>query len=119
MTGTYAFLITAGALALAVWSGILVILNRPPGRALWVGLGLVELLLLGFLIWGIVAMATRETPFASLEFLLYLLGVVAILPAAGWWVREETSRAAGGVLLVACLVVPVMVVRVQQVWAGA
>lgn len=118
MTGPYATAVILGSLALAVWALVLLIANRPPGRALWAALGLLELLLVGFLGWGVVAMVGRDTAFASLEFLLYLLGVVAIVPAAGWWVREEKSRAAAAVLLVALLVVPIMVVRVQQVWGA-
>jgi hypothetical protein len=33
--------------------------------------------------------------------------------------KDEKTRAASGVLAVVFIVVPILVVRVQQVWAGA
>lgn len=75
-------------------------------------------MLLVFLIGGLAQMAASDRSFARLEFALYLLGLAAIVPLAAWWVRGERSRAAAAVLLVVLLVAPVMVVRVQQVWAG-
>ena len=119
MTGPYATVIIVASLLLCAWSAVLVIVNRPPGRALWGALGLLEILLLGFLVGGIVQMAGSDREFARLEFVLYLLGLAALVPIAGWWIRDERSRAAAGVLVVVLLVVPVMVVRVQQVWAGS
>ncbi len=118
MTGPYATVVIVASLLLALWCGVLLIANRPPNRPLWVGLGLLEALLIGFLGWGLASMLARTTDFARLEFALYLLGVAAIVPLAGWWIRAEKSRAAAAVLLVVLLVVPVMVVRVQQVWAS-
>jgi hypothetical protein len=119
VTGPYATAIIVVSLALAAWAAVLVIINRPPGRALWVALGLLEVLLLGFLVGGVVQMLGTDRDFARLEFVLYLLGCAAIVPLAGWWVRDERSRAAAGVLTVVLLVLPVMIVRVQQVWAGS
>jgi hypothetical protein len=118
VTGPYASIVIAISLVLAAWTVVLLIANRPPNRALWLALGVLELLLLGLLVGGMVQMAGSDRDFARLEFVLYLLGLAALLPLAGWWVRGEKSRAAAGVLLVALLVAPVMVVRVQQVWAG-
>lgn len=118
MTGPFATAIIVGSLLLAAWAVVLLIVNRPPGRALWVALGLLEVLLVGFLVGGVVQMAGSDRDLARLELVLYLLGMAAVVPLAGWWVREERSRAAAGVLLVVLLVVPVMVVRVQQVWAA-
>lgn len=118
MTGPFATAIIVVSLLLAAWAVVLVIVNRPPGRALWVALGLLEVLLLAFLIGGIVQMVGSDRAFARLEFVLYLLGCAAVVPLAGWWVKDERSRAAAGVLAVVLLVLPVMIVRVQQVWAG-
>ena len=42
-----------------------------------------------------------------------------ILPAAFIWARGDKSRAGLGVIAVAFLVLPVIVLRVQQVWAGS
>jgi hypothetical protein len=118
MTGPLATVAIMLPLLLACWAVVLVVVNRPPGRSLWVALGALELVLVVFLVWGVVSLLARATDFARLEFVLYLLGVVAVVPVAGWWVREEKSRAAAAVIVVALLVVPIMVVRVQQVWSG-
>jgi hypothetical protein len=119
VTGPFATTTIIVSLLLAAWCAVLLIVNRPPGRILWLALGVLELLLLVFLVGGIVQMAGDDRDFARVEFVLYLLGLAALIPLAGWWVRDEKSRAAAGVLLVVLLVAPVMVVRVQQVWAGS
>lgn len=119
MTGPYATVVIVASLVLAAAAVVLLIANRPPNRIMWAALGVLEVLLLGLLAWGIVEMVGRATDFARLEFVLYLIGVAAIVPLAALWVRDEKSRAAAAVLLVVLLVVPVMVVRVQQVWASA
>ena len=118
MTGPYATAVIVASLLLACWTVVLLIVNRPPGRALWWVLGALEVLVLGLLAGGVVQMLGNDADLARLEFVLYLLGAAALLPLAGWWVREEKSRAAAGVLTVALLVLPIMVVRVQQVWAA-
>lgn len=118
VTGPFATTIIVVSLLLAGWAVVLIVANRPPGRALWVALGILEALLIAFLVGGIVQMVGSERDFARLEFVLYLLGCAAVVPLAGWWVKDERSRAAAGVLAVVLLVLPVMIVRVQQVWAG-
>ena len=119
MTGPFATAIIVGSLLLAGWAVVLVVLNRPPGRALLVAGAVLEVLLLAFLVGGIVQMAGAEQDLARAEFVGYLLACAAVLPAAYWWVRGETSRAAAGVLAVILVVLPILVVRAQQVWAGA
>jgi hypothetical protein len=63
-------------------------------------------------------MLTSDRDFARLEFVGYLLLSPTIPVGAWWWVRGDTSRAASAILLVVALVMPVLVVRIQQVWAG-
>lgn len=106
------------SLVVGAWCLVLLVINRPPGRALLIGLGLLEAVVVVFVVGAIIQMIGRTTDFARLEFLLYLLGCLVLVPLAAWWVKDEKSRAAAGVLLVACLVLPVMIVRVQQVWEG-
>ena len=118
MTGLYANAVIVASLLLAGWAAILVLINRPPGRSLLVAGGALEVMLLVFAIGGIVQMAASDRDFARAEFVGYLAACVAIVPAATWWIRDEKSRAAAGVLAVVFLVVPVLVVRVQQVWTG-
>ncbi|HEY5988725.1 MAG TPA: hypothetical protein VIV12_20440 [Streptosporangiaceae bacterium] len=118
MTGPYATAIMVVALLLAAWACWLVLTNRPPGAHLLAGGALLEALLIGFLIGGIVQMAGSDRHFARAEFVIYLLACVAIPPAAAAWGWGERSRAGTAVLAVGFLIMPVMVIRVQQVWAG-
>ncbi len=108
----------AVALVLAAWAFGLVLANRPPGVALLAGGAVVETLFIGFLIGGIAQMAGSHREFARAEFVIYLLACVAIPPAAAAWGWGERSRAGTAVLAVGLLIMPVMVIRVQQVWAG-
>ena len=108
----------AVALVLAAWAFGLVLANRPPGVALLAGGAVLETLFIGFLIGGIAQMAGSHREFARAEFVIYLLACVAIPPAAAAWGWGERSRAGTAVLAVGLLIMPVMVIRVQQVWAG-
>jgi hypothetical protein len=118
VTGPYATAIIVVSLLLFAWALVLAIVDRPPGVALLVGAGVLEAMLIGFLVGGVVQMATSDHDLARAEFVGYLVACAAVVPAAAWWVRDERSRAAAGVLCVVFLVLPVLVVRVQQVWAG-
>ena len=118
VTGPYAIAIMAVALLLAAWAFGLVLANRPPGAPLLAGGAVLEALLIGFLIGGIAQMIGSHREFARAEFVIYLLACVAIPPAAAWWGWGERSRAGTAVLAVGFLIMPVMVIRVQQVWAG-
>ena len=107
------------ALAGAVWSLVLLFLSRPVGKRYLLGaLAVLELGLLGQAVAGIVELATTHRHVSGVTFVGYLVASLLILPAAGWWSRGERSRWGVGVLLVGCLVIPVMIVRMNQVWSG-
>ncbi len=118
MTGPYATAIMVVALLLAAWAFGLVVVNRAPGATVLAGGAVLEALLIGFLIGGIAQMAGSHRQFARAEFVLYLLACVTIPPAAAAWGWGERTRSGTAVLAVAFLIMPVMVIRVQQVWAG-
>ena len=118
MTGPYATAITVVALLLAGWALVLTAANRPQGVPLLAAGAVLEALLVGFLIGGIVQMAGSDRHFARAEFVGYLLGCVAIPPTAAVWAWGEKTRAGTVVIALAFLITPVMVLRVQQVWAG-
>jgi len=111
VTGPYALAIMAVALLLAAWAFGLVLANRPPGVPLLAGGAVLEALLVGFLVGS-------HRHFARAEFVIYLLACVAIPPIAAAWGWGEKSRAGTAVLAFGFLIMPVMVIRVQQVWAG-
>jgi hypothetical protein len=110
--------VTVLALLLAVVTGILAILAKPLPR--WV-LGLVALLEVA-LLWMTVACVAAwiggNAPLDPVVFLSYLAVVLAAGPATVWWGSGEPGRWGTGVVAVAGLVLPVLVIRLQQVWTG-
>ncbi len=118
MTGWYATAIIVISLLLVLWAGILLVIKRQPDLILALGGVLLEVLLLGFVIGGIVQMVGSDRDFARAEFVGYLIACLVVLPAAFLWARGEKSRAGLAVIAVAYLLLPILIMRVQQVWEG-
>ena len=110
--------VTVLALALAVVTGVLALLDRKLPR--WV-LGLVALLevaLLVMLVQCVVAWVGGNGPADPVVFLAYLVVVLVAAPGTVWWGAAEPGRWGTGVVCIAGLLIPVLVVRLQQVWTG-
>jgi hypothetical membrane protein len=107
------------ALLVAAWSFLLSARDRPPQRALLGGIALVEVLLIGQLVIGIVLLIGGHRPGSMATYLAYLIGSLAVLPLGTVWALAERSRSSTAVLGIACVAVPVMVLRLHEVWGGA
>ena len=107
------------ALVGAVWSFVLLLLSRPVGkRYLVLALGLIELGLLVQAVAGLVELAMTHRHVSGVTFVGYVVASLLLLPVAVWWSVNEKSRWGVGVLLIGCLVIPVVIVRMNQVWSG-
>ena len=112
------------ALGVALWALVLVVINRrfaldrPYGQALAVAVLLLEVALLGQAIAGLIAMFTDDRAISRPTFAGYLLGPLLIVPLAAYWAAAERTRWGPAVLVVGCVTVPVMIFRLQQIWAG-
>lgn len=92
-------------------------LGRTPNDVTLGSLAVVELLLLGQLIISIVAPFVGNEPTGSaLEFWVYLVSVLLVPLAAGFWALLERSRWSTLVLAVAGVSVAIMVYRMWQIW---
>lgn len=119
MTPVLSVVIVVGALLAAAWCLIMLTLKGPRGhRALLGALGALELVMLAQTVLGIAKVTGVHRHISSITYVGYLLGWLLVLPAAAWWSMAERSRWGVGVLLVACLAVPVLVVRINQIWSG-
>ncbi|KRV50498.1 hypothetical protein AQ490_15575 [Wenjunlia vitaminophila] len=106
------------SLLVAGWGALTCALNRPAGRSHLVAGAAVEAVTLVQLAVGIAAVAGGD-PDAKAMFLLYLLGCALLPPAAGFLALVERTRWGSAVVAVAGLLLPVLVVRLQQIWDGA
>ncbi|EHK89191.1 hypothetical protein ACWGRK_04150 [Saccharomonospora azurea] len=119
MISGFAVAIAICALAVAVWSFVLVAVNRPPTRSLLFGLAGVEALLAVQVVISVVLLIAGERPGSMLTFLAYLVGALLVLPLGTVWALAERTRSSTAVLGVACITVPVLILRMYQVWEGA
>jgi hypothetical protein len=110
--------IIIGGLVLAGVSGLMVLLDRPPGLVHLIGLAVVELALLAQAVVATSRMFRGQRPEEMATFVGYLLTAVLIPPLAALLGLAERTRWGSAIIAVAGLVVPVMVVRLQQVWGG-
>ena len=118
MTGLFATATIIAGLLIAAWAAVLLVVNKPVGRALQYGVLTLTGMFVILAIGGIFQMFGTDRDFARAEFVGYLLLSPLIPLGAWWWSKNDKTRAGSGVVLVIGLVMPVLVVRIQQVWAG-
>lgn len=107
-----------GALLLAAALGFLAIRDRSTPRWAFIAIAVLEAVLVVIAVWSVVAWIGGDAPGEPVVFFFYLLACLAIPPAMAWWGKGEPGRWGSGVVAVACLVLIVLVLRVQQVWTG-
>jgi hypothetical protein len=113
-----AYVVIAAALGYAAWCLYAVVRNQIPREPHVIGAGVVEVLLLIQLIIAIMMMIVDGRPDQLAVFIAYLIFALLVLPLGLFWALAEKSRWGTTVLAVAALLVPVMVVRLQQLWEG-
>lgn len=116
MNDTLAIIVTVVALAVAAWCLVAAVRDRPPARSHFVGVGLVEAAALVLTVVAVIAMAGGDRPTEVGTFVGYLFTFLALPPAAIALARLEPTRWGSVILTVACLVTPVLVARLQQIW---
>ncbi|TDV52119.1 hypothetical protein [Actinophytocola oryzae] len=122
MIEVLAAVLTYLSLGGAVWAAVLVVANRPIELREWHGLwlyGLVVLLevgLLAQLVVGIVQLTTDDRQIETATFVGYLVTMVLVPPIAAFWALLERTRWGPVVMVVGCLTIPVLIIRLRQVW---
>ena len=110
--------VTVLALALAVVTGVLALLDRKLPRWVLVLVALLEVALLVMLVQCVIAWVGGNGPADPVVFLAYLIVVLVAAPGTVWWGAAEPGRWGTGGVCIAGLLIPVLVVRLQQVWTG-
>jgi hypothetical protein len=117
MTGLQ-IVLTALVVVLAVWLVVLIALGRQPNDWLYGVLAVLEVGLVVQLVIGLVMLGGEHAGVNVAAYLGYLIGSLVILPVAFLWSLGERSRAGTGVLLVAVIVIPVLFLRLHQLWSA-
>jgi hypothetical protein len=109
--------LAAAALGVAVWLVVLIALDRLPGDPVFAALVVLEVGVLVQLVIGLVRVFGDHPGVNVAAYLGYLVGALLVLPIGFLWSAGERSRSGTAVLLVAVLVLPVLSLRLHDLWA--
>ncbi|TCO41538.1 hypothetical protein EV646_11579 [Kribbella antiqua] len=90
-------------------------------RINWTLLGILAMVEAGLLtqvVIGIAQLAETSRDVSGPFFVGYLIGSLLILPLGVLWALAEKSRWGAGALAVACLVIPVLELRMYEIWTA-
>lgn len=116
VNGALATVVIVAALLLAAWGGLTTLLNRPAGRAHEMGAALVELGLVALTVVALVNIIRGDRPTEPATFAGYLITTLGLLPATVWTARLEPTRWSSAIIGGGALVVPVLILRLQQIY---
>ncbi len=108
--------ITGLALVAMVFAIVLAALDRRINWWVLGVLGVVEVGLLAQLVVGIIQLAGTERDVSGVFFVGYLIGGLIVLPLGALWALAESSRWGAGALAFACFVIPVVELRLYDIW---
>ncbi len=117
MTGLQLVLSVIAA-ALAIWLVVLIVRGRLPDDYLFGALAVLEVGLLVQLVVGLVQVFGDTGDVNVAAYVGYLVGLVLVLPIAFVWSMGERTRSGTAVLLVGVVVVPVLFLRLHQLWGA-
>ena len=106
------------AAVVALLAVVAALRDEQPGWSLVGTLAAVELALLVQLVIGLVQVTGTDRDLSTATFLAYLIGVVLVPPIAFVWAAAEQTRWGTAVLAVGGVTVIVLVLRLEQIWAG-
>jgi hypothetical protein len=104
-------------LLVAVLLVVLIVRDRRPGRVTYTLLAVLEIGLVAELVLGLVRVFGDHEGVSVAPYVGYLVGALVILPLAAGWAWAERTRNGTAVLLVGVLVLPVLFVRLHDLWA--
>lgn len=118
MTSGLATAVIAASLAMAGWAAVTAVLDRVPGTGHLIGAGVVEALALTLVGVAVAGLVAGHRPADLTTFIGYLVVAALIVPGGIVLSVMERSRWGAALIAAACLILPVLVLRLQQVWVG-
>lgn len=118
MTGAFSTATIVASLLMAAWASVHLVIGRPMSRALHASQFVLTAMFVVLAIGGIAQMLGTDREMARAEFVGYLLLSPLIPAGSWWWTRGDGTRIGSAIVVVVGLVMSVLVVRIQQVWAG-
>ena len=115
MNGPLSVATIVAALLLAAWYLLRAALNRAPNRADLVAAAVLSVLVAVLVVVAVVGLFHGPRPAETGTFAGYLITTIAFAPVAAYLARLEPTRWGSLILGVACLVLPVLVLRLHQI----
>jgi hypothetical protein len=112
------WVLVALSLAAMVYAIVLAVRNKRIDWTVLGILGLVEVGLIVQLVIGIVQLTQTGRDVSGPFFIGYLIGSLIILPIGAFWALAESSRWGAGALAIACAVIPILELRLYDVWTA-
>jgi hypothetical protein len=109
--------IVAGLLA-AAWCLVTTLRRHAIGIAELAAMGVVEALVVAQVAVAVWHLATGGRPREYPTFIGYLAAILVVPPIAALLARLEPTRWGALIATVGCLVIPVLILRLNQVWSG-
>ena len=115
MNGPLSIATIVAALALAVWFLIQCARDRAPSRFDLLATALLSGLVAILVLVAVIGLFDGSRPLETSTFAGYLITTIAFAPTAFVLARMEPTRYGSLILGIACLVLPVLVLRLQQI----
>jgi hypothetical protein len=96
---------------------VLMARDRLPGRVTYALLALLEVGLVAQLVVGLSMVFDDHRGVSVPTYVGYLVGALVILPLAAGWAWAERTRNGTGVLLVGVVLLPVLFLRLHDIWS--
>lgn len=115
MNGPLSVATIVAALVLAAWYLIQAARNKPPTRFDLLAMAVLGVLVAVLCVVAVVGMFEPHHPSDEATFGGYLITTIAFAPVGVYLARMEPTRWGSLILGVACLTLPVLVLRLQQI----
>jgi len=96
---------------------VLIVRDVRPGPVTYALLALVEVGLVAQLVLGLARVFDDHEGVSVGTYVGYLVGALVIVPLAAGWAWAERTRSGTGVLLVGVVVLPVLFLRLHDIWS--